>query len=515
VFNWLIEKIKNNNNKNKNNQNEQYKNLSIPDKLSEVEKLFRQIYQAEKNQDIIFRPLNLKGSQKKALIIYLDGMVKVDSVENDLIRPLLTIESSKLSLPQVLENILFSKAGKLASRVQEVVKAINEGNTFLFLDGEKEGLIIPTIGYEHRSIERPQIEPSIRGPQEGFVEVGQVNRALIRKTIRSEHLISEPVTIGKQTVTEVSILYMNNIVDPDLVKEVKSRLEGIDYDNFQDITFVEQFIEERSYSLIPSLMSTERPDRVVNHLLNGYVVLLQNNSSLAIILPITFWDLFHIEEDKYERWPYANYMMILRALAGILAVIISPFYVAIVIYHREMVPIDLLLAIAGTREVIPIPVVIEVWLMELFFELIIEAGTRTPTTMGSTLSIVGALILGQAAVQANIVSPILIIVVAISGLSAFTISNISLRYIARITKFLFIIFATLFGFFGLAFIIILYLAYFTSFKSFGVPFFTPLAPNYAQATNLFIRPPLWKELFRPKYLVPKNLIRGRKGDHHD
>ena len=370
--------------------------------------------------------------------------------------------------------------------------------------------MLNTVGFKFRSVTQPTNEMVVRGPHEAFTEASNINRSLIRKTLRSEHLVSDNITVGKQTHSDISVLYMKNIVDPKLVSEVKQRIQQIDKDNLQEIGLLEQHIEERPYSLVPSVLTTERPDRVVSFLLEGHVAILHSSSSTALVVPATFWDLFHASEDSYLRWGYSFFIRSLRMMALFLALLFSPIYIAISNFHHEMLPTDLLFAIAGTREVVPFPAVVEIYLMEFSFELIREAGLRVPSPMGQMIGIVGALILGQAAVQANVISPILIIVVATGGVASFAIPSNSLGYMIRISKFVFLFFASTFGLLGLGLVIVLYLSYLVSIKSFGVPFLAPYAPNYKGSSDLVYRPPVWKEWLRPLHLNPINKQRAKQ-----
>ena len=269
-------------------------------------------------------------------------------------------------------------------------------------------------------------------------------------------------------------------------------------------------MEERPYSLVPTVLLTERPDRAVSFLLEGHVILIHNYSPFALVVPVTFWDLFHTSEDSYLRLTYGNFIRMLRMTAILIAISLSPLYVALANYHNEMIPTDLMFAIAGTRETIPLPAVVEIFLMDFAFELIREAGVRVPSPMGQLIGLVGALILVQAAVQANVVSPRLIIGVALGGVASCAIPNNNLGYMIRISKFILFFFAAFLGLYGLALSVVLYLAYLISIKSFDVPFLAPVAPFFKGPRDAFFRTVIWKDWNRPSHLNPKNKKRADK-----
>lgn len=307
------------------------------------------------------------------------------------------------------------------------------------------------------------------------------------------------------------IVYEKDLVKDELIQKVKDRLASINTDSILDLSILEQYLEERPRSIFPTILNTERPDRAASFIEEGHIVLLMSNSPNCLVLPATFWALFHSPEDHYLRTPYGNFIRLLRYLAFFISLFASSFYIAITNYHVGMIPPDLLMAMAGTRERVPFPSVIEILMMETAFELIREAGLRVPSPIGPTIGIVGALILGQAAVQANIISPIVIIVIALSGLSSFIISDTSMNFAIRISRFLFILTAGFLGIYGVAALIIAGLFYLVSLKSFGTSYFAPMTPHFFSGKDLLIRHVPMKARFRPGYLKPKDMVKQRKG----
>ena len=330
------------------------------------------------------------------------------------------------------------------------MSGINSGSAALFVEGDTQCYVFETTEIKSRGIESSQNEVIVKGAKEAFTEKIIDNISLIRKKIKNENLIVESTVISKRSRNDVFLVYEKDLVNEELLQTIKDKLATIDSHSIIDLSILEQYLEERPRSLFPTILYTERPDRAASFIQEGHIILLMENSPSSLVLPATFWTMFHSPEDHYLRVPYGNFIRILRLFALFVSVFTSSFYLAVTNFHVGMIPPDLLMAIAGTRERVPFPSILEVLLMELAFELIREAGLRVPSPIGPTIGIVGALILGQAAVQANIISPIIIIVIALSGLSSFIIIDISMNFAIRITRFLFILASGFIGIYGSA-----------------------------------------------------------------
>nr|WP_207952336.1 spore germination protein [Paenibacillus turpanensis] len=467
------------------------------------------------NQDFVVRNFHIPALGIQASALYLIGMADTKQLEKQVIRPLLDASTIKHhersdSLTMLKTKLLTAASVHRITDSEQAVDQIIKGNTLLLIEGTPEALYIETTGFEHRAVEKPINENVLKGPQEGFIESGTVNRSLIRKQLRDASLVTEYVNIGDRSMTQVSVLYIKDLADDKIVEKVKGRIRQIQADSIQSLSILEQHIEDRPYSLIPTVLWTERPDRAASFLLEGHVVLIMDSSPACLVAPVTFWSFFHTAEDMYERWAFGNFIRFIRLVAFFVAMLTPSIYVAVTNYHIEMLPTDLLLAIAATREKVPFPAIIEVFFMELSFELLREAGVRVPTPIGPTIGIVGALILGQAAVDANIISPILVIVVALTGLSSFAIPNISFSFLIRITRFIFLGFAALMGFFGITLFLTAAIAYMSTIKSFGVPFLSPLAPHERSSKDLIARPQVWRHWIRSMSTHPKDPFRKKK-----
>lgn len=490
-----------------------YQNEILPIEITKKLDLIKKEFYYSVNTGLNIRNIFIKYLNKPGVLVFIDGMVDSKIIENKIIEPLINISpSNPLANPLlVLETqILSVKKVERITNLPSVVENILNGNTILLLDGTNVCLSLSTTGFEHRAVDKPSNENVLKGPKEAFVESSEINISLLRRQLKTNKLVTEKVEVGSKEMCPVFVLYIDDVVNKELLIRVRSRLAEIKSEYVQNLSILEQHIEERPYSIVPSVLYTERPDRVSSLLHEGHIALIMDNSPSCLIVPITFWTLFHTGEDHYERWAYGNFIRIIRYIAFLIAFLTPALYIAVTNFHQEMIPTDLVLAIAGTRETLPFPSVMEVLVMEISFELIREAGTRIPTTIGPTIGIVGALILGQAAVEANIVSPILVIIVAMTGLSSFAVPEISFNYMIRIGRFFLLLCSSILGFYGFSAFIAVLGVYFVSIKSFEVPFMSPLAPHYPSSKDTLLRQPVWKQWLRPLNLKPQDKERQKK-----
>lgn len=468
---------------------------------------FKRIYSIPKNSDVKIREFTIRSQNRRAFILFIGTMSNGDRIERGILGPLLEDHDPSGKI----ENIISFPVQNVNTQIGEIVNEINDGVTALFVEGDHQCYLFGTTKIRGRSIEASQNEVIVKGAKEAFNEKVIDNIALIRKKIKNENLIFEISPISKRSKNQVFLVYEKDLVNEDLLQSVKDKLDTIDSASVIDLSFLEQLLEERPRSLFPTILYTERPDRAASLIEEGHIVLLMENSPSSLIVPATFWSIFHSPEDHYLRVPYGNFIRFLRIVALFISLFTSSAYIAITNYHVGMIPPDLLMAIAGTRERVPLPSVIEVLLMDLAFELIREAGLRVPSPIGPTIGIVGALILGQAAVQANIISPIIIIVVALSGLSSFIVHDVSMNFAIRMLRFIFIFAAAFMGIYGITAVFIAGLFYMVTLNSFGIPYFAPLTPKYFSSKDLIIRHIPSKERFRPGYLKPKDMSKRGKG----
>lgn len=449
------------------------------------------------NMDFVSRPLDTATGRYH--LFFYSTTVDTKQLSNHVISPIL---SSKKDVP--LPALLAVPGIESLKDMKEVEDALSSGYVVILKEGNKEAYAAKIPDLKHRSIEKAENEKTVRGPKESFTESLDTNISIIRKRLPSKDTVVENVKIGARPSMSVSLVYVRDLTNPEVLENIRKRLKSITVDNVCNIEILEQFIEERPLSLFPTMLYSERPDNASNYIEAGFIVLLMDNSSSCLIAPATIWSFFHSPEDRYLRWIFGNFSRFIRAAAYLITLFASAVYIAITNFHSQLLPIDLLLAIAASRERVPMPIFFEVLIMEFAFELIREAGIRIPSPLGPTIGIVGALILGQAAVQANIVSPIVVILVALSGLSSFTAANYSINHTLRISRFIFICASYLFGFMSLLGAVMIWMVYLVSIKSFGVPYTSPATPTTKSTYDTFFRILLKKERWRPAFLKPQD-----------
>lgn len=465
--------------------------------------VIQQQFHVPKNKDLVVREFKL-GKNRKGFLAYLDGMADKKIINDYILRPLFNDSNLDSGSNLSFENIIETNDLKKLTSIKKIVAEILKGNTALYIDGLEHFLTCESIGYEKRGVEPPQTEGIVKGPQEAFSENLRTNISLLRRIIRNNDLVTEFFEVGEKSSTTCAVVYLQNVLNPQILKEVRRRLNGIKTDFLVSTGMLEELIEDNPYSVIPTILTTERPDRTASHIIEGRVAIIVDGNPLVIIVPVTINAMMHSPEDAALKWQYTNGLRIIRFVAFTIATLLPGFYLALTTFHHEMIPTDLLIAIAKAKENVPFPTLVEVLVMELGFELIREAGVRMPGIIGNTLGIIGALILGEAAVSANIVSPILIIIVAATGLSNFAIPNYSLAFGVRITRFYFIFAGAVLGFFGLALAVAGYVLMMVNLKSFGIPFMSIIAPRTRKSRDVVIRWPLWMQESRPDFLNPQD-----------
>ena len=373
-------------------------------------------------------------NNRRALVLYTEGLVSADNLTRDIISPLLAESEHNRQVEDVTQLIAVGQTSTYFY-LEDFTSDILRGKIAIIVDGSSKAVIIDIKKWPGRSVEEPLQERLIRGPREGFTEVIQVNRGLVRRRLPDPNLKVFNLKIGQRTSTEVSMLYIEDVCNLDTVQEVKERLEAIDIDGILDSGVIAELISERTISPFPLHLSTERPDKVVGGLLQGKVVILTDGSPFALVLPSVATDWFQTPEDYYMHPLFATIGRVLRLL-GILAVTtLTAVYTAIIMYHYEMIPSNIIFFIAQSREGVPFSPLTEALLLEFAAELMREASIRLPGPVSPTLSIVGALILGQAVVSANLVSPVLLIIVATTFLAGSVIPNYEASLAVRYLRF--------------------------------------------------------------------------------
>lgn len=501
------------------------KEMNIKSSISENVKLLKNMLHFPDSNDVNFRFIDIHINDKtyNAFLVFYDGLVDSKIINDYILERLMTrfsLEPSNsvikgkesISIKDILSGtVLADLQVSFELQYDKVISSLLHGDSALFVDTLEFAFICDSKNIPGRGVSKAENEMNLKGPSEAFTENYRTNTALIRKFVKDENLIFETAEVGNKSKTKCAIAYISNITNDSLVNEVRTRINSIDIDYLIDSGQLEQLIEDKTYLVDPLILNTERPDKVASNLTEGRVAVIVEGSPNVLVMPAVFSDFTHSSEDSYIRHPYSLLLRIFRLPALFFSVFLPGLYIAICDFHQEMIPTDLLFAIAGTREKVPFTMLIELLIMEVAFEIIREASIRTPAPVGPTLGIVGTLILGQAIVSANIVSPILVIIVALTGISTFTVANFSLNYSFRILRFLYIFLGAFAGFFGIALGVFIHMCVLTTASSFGVPYLTPFAPfRKSVFKDDLLSSPLWKQEIRPVFLKPKKLNKEPK-----
>ncbi|MCL6477251.1 MAG: spore germination protein [Peptococcaceae bacterium] len=459
-----------------------------------------------RNTDVIIRRFRLgMAEQTGAAVIYVDGMVDKNVLNSNVMKPLM-LESRKAGFSPAGENLLglVRNFTVTVSNIRDthimddVVTGILYGDVILLIDGQDTALILGIKGWSAREVTEPESEVLVRGPREGFTETLRTNTTLIRRRLRSPNLTFEDLHIGRVSNTVVTIAYIRGIASPELVDEVKNRLRRIDIDGVLESGYLEELIEDNPYSPFPHIFHTERPDRVAAALLEGRVAVLTDGTPITLIVPGEFITFMQSPEDYYERYILGTSIRWLRYIAFTISLLLPSLYIAITTFHQEMIPTRLLISLAAAREGVPFPALVEAMLMEFTFEALREAGIRLPRAVGQAVSIVGALVIGQAAVQAGIVSPLMVIVVAITGIASFMNPAFNIAITMRLLRFPMMLLAGTLGLFGVMAGILAILIHLAGLRSFGVPYLASLAPLHTgNLKDVAVRAPWWAIDRRP------------------
>ncbi len=471
--------------------------------------------------DVVFREFVFAQNERiKLALVYVDGLVD-RAMAGDLIMRALALEvpvaapGLKINAGGVLDfikqhGLCVHQVGE-THKMSEAVLAVLSGDAVLLVDGHATALINGIRHWETRNITDPEAEPTVRGPRESFVETLRVNTSLVRRRIKNPNLKIETLRLGEVTKTEVALLYIEGIAPPKMVREVKSRLEKINVDYVLESGNIEELIEDNPFSVFPTVNHTEKPDRVAAMLLEGRVALLVDGTPFALTVPNLFVEYLQAAEDYYERFIFSSAVRLIRYLSMAASLVLPSLYIAVVSYHLELLPTPLLLSIAAQREAVPFPIFVEALIMEITFEILREAGIRLPRPIGQAVSIVGALVVGEAAVRAGLVAAATVIVVALTGIASFTFSY-SASIAFRILRFLLLVLSAAMGLFGLITGLAVLGIHLCGLRSFGVPYLYPLTPAVApDLKDTFVRAPFWAMLTRPRLLARFNQKRQGEG----
>ncbi|WP_435368043.1 spore germination protein [Neobacillus niacini] len=470
------------------------------------------------NSDVEFREFQMGTTGIRIAVVFIDGLADADVINKHILVDFMSASPKETghplknsSLKEYIKNQTLSVCGlNEVHTLNDITSGVMFGSIAILVDGLEDVFMVGGAKAKTRNIDEPPTEALVRGPRVGFIENLKDNTALLRRHGKDQNLSIISFQVGERSKKELVITYMKDIVNPHILEEVKQRIDKIKIDDVHDSSYIEQLIEDNFLSPFPQVQSTERPDRVMSALMEGRIALLLDGSPFALIVPVTFHMLLQSPEDYYERWMAATLIRILRYFAAFIALFVPSLYIAFISFHPGLIPTKLIFSIAATREGVPFPPLIEALIMEVSIEVLREAGLRLPKPIGQSIGIVGGLIIGEAAVQAGIVSPIMVIVVAVTAISSFTLPHYNVGIALRILRFASMLFASVFGLYGVVLFFLFLCSHLVRLKSFGIPYVSP-AVSYRldDWKDFIIRVPLFLMKRRPKLLHPKDSVRKR------
>jgi spore germination protein len=485
-------------------------NQPINTDIHKNEQIFRKVF--ENADDIIYRKLEAgKTKNLKMLLLYVDGMTTKEAISEYAIENLLMglnlDKAQNMSNAQLEQEI--AKTSIAVSEIQiittigECVDKILSGETVLLLDTCNKGIMLSSRGWPMRGVQEPSAETLIRGARDGFNETMKVNISLIRRRLKDPKLKVKYTQVGKRSKTDIAIIYIEDLVNKTVLKTVEKRINNIEIDAVLESSYIEEMIEDDGYSPFPQLENTERPDAAASALLEGRVVIAVDNTPSVLIAPAIFVSFMQSSEDYYERWLPACAIRLLRYIALPIVMLLPALYVAVTQYHPNLLPTQLSLYVAASRANVPFPPYFEALLMELVIELVREASYRITTPVGSTIGLVGGLVIGQSSVEAGLITPLAVIVVALTAIASFTIPSYNFGATLRLIRFAFIVLAATFGLFGISIGLSFLTIHLCTLKSCGIPYMTPFisfVENKRDLKDTLIRPRIRKLVRKPDYL---------------
>ncbi|MVO99020.1 spore germination protein [Paenibacillus lutrae] len=476
------------------------------------------------NEDLVVRHFHLFDSTPASLV-FLTSLSDQEVIRSYLLKPLMThlkdggpapeIQTGEQLSDYIVNQVIQVSHIKTASEIKQLVDNLTRGQTILLVEGIPHYFLTDTRHIQKRAIEQPQTEQVIRGPREGFIEQLETNLSLLRYRLQTPDFRVEAMQIGRLTKSEVALCYIQGITNPVLIDEAKKRLSSIDTDAILDAGFLEQFIEDHPLSPFPQIQNTERPDKTVAALLEGRVIIMVDGSPFALIAPTVFTQFYQTVDDYTERFLIASMIRIIRLIALVFSLLFPALYVSVISFNPELIPTDFAVAVAGARAGVPFPAMLEVLIMEISMEILREATIRLPQLIGGALSIVGVLVIGQAAVSAGFSSPITVVIIALTTVGSFATPAYNAAIALRMLRFPLIILAGCFGLYGVMLGVILIVNHMLSIRSFGIPYLAPLVPFNAQGwKDALVRGPLWGMKKRPDHLQTMNRNRRNQTDKY-
>lgn len=459
--------------------------------------------------DLVKKQIFLKDDTE-GYFIYIDGLTDINIIQRDFIKPIINMNYETINDKKRINSLPINGV-KYYEDIDLLISDILTGCTALLVDGIDFSISVDVKKFEKRSITEPEVEKDVRGAHEGFIELMNVNMEMLRRRIKNNNLKFKPAKVGDVTKQIVNIAYIEDIADPSMVKKLYDKVSNIKIDGLLAAGYVEQMIVDFPNSIFPQCQVTERADRAVAALLEGRILILTEGTPGVLILPVNFFAFFKAPDDYNTHWVFGSLIGILRIMSSIIAIYLPSIYIALTSYHYYMVPLNLLIPLAESRSRVPFPPVVEAFIMEIVIEMLREASIRLPTYIGSSIGVVGGIIIGQAAVQAGIVSELLIIVVAVTAIASFMTPVYDMGLTLRTIRFLMMLATSIFGVIGISTITVLLFANLVILESLGQPYFQPIIPfRPKDLKDTIIRSPLKLLMRRPTFSHPPDKNRSKK-----
>lgn len=483
--------------------------IKIDRDLNKNEQFLRNIFKDA--NDVIFRKIEAGENKKlRMLLLYVDGMTTKEAISEYAVEKLMLnldvqkLEQSDSELQKAIvnTNIAITEV-QVLQNIGECIDKILSGETVLLIEGCSKGIMLASRGWPMRSVQEPSSETLIRGARDGFNETMKVNITLIRRRVRDPKLKVKYMQVGNRSKTDIAIIYIDDLVNKTVLETVEIRIKNINIDAVLESSYIEEMIEDDIYSPFPQIENTERPDAAASALLEGRVVIAVDNTPSVLIAPAILVSFMQSSEDYYERWMPSCVTRIIRYLALPIVMLLPALYVAVTQYHPNLLPTQLALYVAASRANVPFPPYFEAFLMELVMELVREASLRITSPVGSTIGLVGGLVIGQSSVQAGLITPMAVIIVALTAIASFAIPSYNFSTSLRMIRFGFIILASLFGLFGISIGLCFLLIHLCTLKSCGIPYMTPFSSfveNRKDLRDTVIRPRIKNMVHKPRYL---------------
>jgi len=437
-------------------------------------------------------------------ILFIESMIKIEALQSFIIEPILRETKDETG------NIVKSYEIKNSTNISELGDSLLDGFCLILEENCSNGILAAASDDKERTISEPANEQNINGPRDGFVESINTNIQLLRKRIRNPELKVKYFTIGRITNTKVAMIYIDSIANRKLVEVIEDRISGVEVDSLKSTGHLEELIEDNTFSPFPQVLNTERPDRAVSYLLDGKINLLVDGNPTVSVVPITFFSFYQAPDDYNHRWLIGSFFRIIRVFSFIIAICLPAIYIAIVSFHSEVLPIGILYSIRVSLEFVPFLPLAEAFMMQIILELLKEAAIRLPSPIAQTIGIVGGLVIGTAIVEAHLVSNTMIVVIGFTAIASFVAPVSEMGTSMRLLGFPTMIMASILGFFGITLSLMLIFMHMCKLKSFGMPYFSPMAPfRKEDIKDTFMRLPIWKQNTRQTDALPQKLDRQR------